>query len=421
MKKGLLLGAGFSYDLGMPLVAELTPVFLEMFNKRAVQGFADLFMNRMQQYGGNRPVNKKAVDTGLALLVTARKNKDLNYERILAKLQKMEGIKNPTQSDRDSYHQLYGFLYNVIHELLCLYQNASYEILYPQNREWFSDFEGLLSDSETWVFNLNHDLTVECLALDFRIPITYGNTGCLKFPVSNLEMGKHIEFGTHEPKHMLTQNTFFHEKKGINLLKLHGGISERYYKDKALCCNLMLNKQSSKELMDEFSLGQRMGYHGAGGLKVPTGESERIVTNMAGELDILSSSLLTGDNKFSKTSNPKPGEERLQLFDKVLLGIDELTIIGYSFGDKHINNRISNALLLNPGLCLRIVNPSYVGPPECVEQFDFNDKVRGAYCGAAPWMHYNKHQKWNVAQFEALKNADREAVKKRVYELKNKI
>ena len=33
MKKSLLLGAGFSYDFGMPLAAELTAVFLGLFNK----------------------------------------------------------------------------------------------------------------------------------------------------------------------------------------------------------------------------------------------------------------------------------------------------------------------------------------------------------------------------------------------------
>jgi hypothetical protein len=32
MKKGLLLGAGFSFDLGMPLAYELTEDFLSLYN-----------------------------------------------------------------------------------------------------------------------------------------------------------------------------------------------------------------------------------------------------------------------------------------------------------------------------------------------------------------------------------------------------
>jgi hypothetical protein len=32
--KALLLGAGFSYDLGMPIAKELTDVFLDLFNEK---------------------------------------------------------------------------------------------------------------------------------------------------------------------------------------------------------------------------------------------------------------------------------------------------------------------------------------------------------------------------------------------------
>lgn len=37
MKNGLLLGAGFSYDLGMPLTFELTEVFLNLFTYETVR------------------------------------------------------------------------------------------------------------------------------------------------------------------------------------------------------------------------------------------------------------------------------------------------------------------------------------------------------------------------------------------------
>jgi hypothetical protein len=42
MKKGLLLGAGFSYDFGMPLVDELTDVFLSLFDEGNVRRLARL-------------------------------------------------------------------------------------------------------------------------------------------------------------------------------------------------------------------------------------------------------------------------------------------------------------------------------------------------------------------------------------------
>ena len=40
MKNGLLLSAGFSYDLGMPLTVELTEVFLNLFSEETVERMA---------------------------------------------------------------------------------------------------------------------------------------------------------------------------------------------------------------------------------------------------------------------------------------------------------------------------------------------------------------------------------------------
>jgi hypothetical protein len=73
----------------------------------------------------------------------------------------LAGISAPNQSDRDSYHFLFVLFYQIIHRLLCISQEASYEIVYPRNVEWFGELRNLLSDQETWVFNLNHDLCFE--------------------------------------------------------------------------------------------------------------------------------------------------------------------------------------------------------------------------------------------------------------------
>jgi hypothetical protein len=78
--------------------------------------------------------------------------------------------------------------------------------------------------------------------------------------------------------------------------------------------------------------------------------------------------------------------------------LDELTIIGYGFGDKHVNFRLSNAMLLNKSLTIRIVDPVNCKPPEILEQFDFDSRIRGASCGAAHWMDYCVSKKWDSEQ-----------------------
>jgi hypothetical protein len=60
MKKGLLLGAGFSFDLGMPLASELTENFLGLFTrdneKRTVAA-----LSKQQPFSPDRPINEKAI------------------------------------------------------------------------------------------------------------------------------------------------------------------------------------------------------------------------------------------------------------------------------------------------------------------------------------------------------------------------
>ena len=405
MKKGLLLGAGFSYDLGMPLSSELTAAFLSIFNKENVRRSAKA-LSAQQPYTKDRPINENAIAAGLNLIIKYNLNSGNNYEKLLSDLQALSGISSPTQSDRDSYNFLFVICYDIIHKILCLYQKASYEIIYSRNRECFRKFENLLSDKETWVFTLNHDLYLEYLSLDFRIPITYGEDGKIIFPISNLDLNKRIEFSFTEREKMHVDSVgFFKDVNGINLIKLHGGLSEREYKDRSILCNLNLNKSSSQELAAEFELLNEMAYYHHG-KKVGGGKDETI-TNIDGELDIISKSMLTGGRKYSDTSKAKVGEEKLKLFDDVLRCVDELTIIGYGFGDEHINFRISNALLLNEKLRVVIVNPTIRRTPDCIKQFDYDSRIKRASCGAAHWMDYCKNGKWNEEQMKALKDNER--------------
>jgi hypothetical protein len=117
--------------------------------------------------------------------------------------------------------------------------------------------------------------------------------------------------------------------------------------------------------------------------------------------------MLTGGKKYSETSKIKEGEEKLKAFDDILTALDELTIIGYGFGDEHINFRISNALLLNQTLRVIVVDPVFRPTPNCIKQFDYDSRIKRAACGAAHWMDYCKSQKWNYEQMNGLKQNEK--------------
>jgi hypothetical protein len=237
MKIGLLLGAGFSYDLGMPIAKELTEVFLGLFNTKNTKSLV-LALSDNQPYSADRPINKKAIAESLNLLLSYKSANGQNYEEFLSELQDLSENPSKTQSDKDSYHYVFDILYETIHKILSIYQTASHEILYPKNLRWFSKLENILSDQETWVFSLNHDLFLECLAIDLKIPITYGDSEAITFPISNLEMNEEVMFSCNErTNYSANCPGFIRNRNGINLIKLHGSLGELEYSDRNIICN----------------------------------------------------------------------------------------------------------------------------------------------------------------------------------------
>ena len=93
MKNGLLLGAGFSYDLGMPLTVELTEVFLNLFTEETVERMAKA-MSLRQPYSKDRPIDPKAIMAGWDSLLAYRKSGGKNYEVFLAEIEKKAGLEH---------------------------------------------------------------------------------------------------------------------------------------------------------------------------------------------------------------------------------------------------------------------------------------------------------------------------------------
>jgi len=404
MKKVILLGAGFSYELGMPLACELTEIFLGTFTENKVLRFVNI-LSMNEPYGKDRPINKQALHEAMQLLLDYKKDNGTNYEELLSSVQKLSDKPKKTQSDKDSYHYIFGVFYTIIHEILNYYQLVSYSKIYPNNFASFRKLSSLCSDEETWIFTLNHDMFLECLALDFNIPITYGDQKEISFPVNNREMEDVINF-TYSNRHELGAkcHSFFEGQFGINLVKLHGGLSELEYDDGKQLCNQTLSVSNSLQLMTDFMKIQEMCFY-EGEHKVPSGK-DRFITNINGELDIVVQSMLTGGSKYSLTTNEKQGEEKLKLFIENLKDATELTVIGYGFGDKHINYRISNAMVLNENLKITIVDPIHKPVPELLEQFNYNLRTKTATCGAPDWLEYLEEEKWNKELTEFLeKNA----------------
>ena len=417
MKRALLLGAGFSYDLGMPLSSELTEVLLGMFTEKSTATLVAL-LAAQKPFGDNRPVNRQAIEEAFALLLQYKADKGTNYEEFLTRIQ--EGSEryggDRSQSDRDSYHFVFSVLYDLVHTILSLYQAFAYEVLYPKNQQWFSKIENMLSgQDETWVVSLNHDLFFECLAIDHGIPITYGANGARSFPVSNLAMHDQISFSVIDrATYGADSPEFLHGQRGINLVKLHGSLTEHHYGDGEEILNPSLKVESSRQLMNDFHRIQGMAYFYQG-RPVPSGR-ERAITGQDGELDLISKAILTGGRKYSVVAKASEGEEKLAIFDDVLKNVDHLTIMGYGFGDRHVNFRLQNAMARRDALVIQLVDPGHSRLPDCLAPFDYDSRVLRALCGAAHWLDYCRTKQWNPEQMNSLKknSAFRTVVRQKV-------
>jgi len=153
MRKTLLLGAGFSYDLGMPLTTELTASFLDLLSEKTARQFADA-LSQSDPYSAGRPIDRTAIHQGMDLLLEYKRAGGRNYEELLANLESLGDLPQKSQSDRDSYHYLFSVFCQLLTEALVAYQVASYKVLYQKSRPLFAKLENLLNDKETWVFSL---------------------------------------------------------------------------------------------------------------------------------------------------------------------------------------------------------------------------------------------------------------------------
>lgn len=85
---------------------------------------------------------------------------------------------------------------------------------------------------------------------------------------------------------------------------------------------------------------------------------ESAILQMEKGKSILISNIITGFQKTQK-SFITPFKQMQSAFDKDCCLANELLVIGYSFGDSHINASIKTALRYNPGLKLHFIDPAY--------------------------------------------------------------
>jgi hypothetical protein len=401
-RKALLIGAGFSYDLGMPLAKGFTKDLFHYLSPDKIRYFMEIW-KKSNPYGKGRSIDPSVMDEVLEMFMTHKSNEEANYEGFLKEIQMLHNKPGTTQSRRDTLHFAFGRFFDLIIQMFWMYQVNNYD-WYVSNKEYYKSFSSFVSDNvETWIISLNHDLFIEFLSFELGIPLSFGSEKKVEFPINNLNYQQKITFNFVERENLeLSRMNFFKDKRGINLLKLHGGINEFSYDNDSKVLHLSINDCDTPltYLSKTDTVLHRMNYL-INGQEVKIG-GEIAVSDLNGEMQFLRHSILTGGYKYSETFDPKPGEEKIQLMEEILSKVDELTIVGYGFGDIHVNQRLYNAMLLNKDLSIMIVDPYISAKPEFLKPFDYKFRIKTVRAGVAEFFSYMENQMWDKKLSDGL-------------------
>lgn len=317
--KALFLGAGASFECGMPLVYE--------FTRTLIPNILNRLDSKLFDFTKTPHFRKKFEEILL--------NPNIHYEQMVGALQ---DIYLERREDSEIAYSVYQQFVECIQMLLLEDQ----KLTLPLFKEKIKDYIGIknLVDQQPClhVFSLNHDINFEEICRYYSVDCKDG------FFENSDELYNHIARFKNLTKEQLNSGKFnFFNKNdiGINLIKLHGSLDVFAVDD----LNLYMKSSPSKDAdfggnYEEIS---RVEKHSLEVVKNigQRGVNELFVLDRNGELQFMRRSLLTGGHKFRGTFDQIAPIDFFKEFKKRINLIKELDVIGYGFGDEHVNDVLS--------------------------------------------------------------------------------
>lgn len=354
---GLFIGAGFSYEAGMPLVWDLTA---EIKNWLTPEKFRELNKNWEYQ-GGGYP--EHVIENFESVL----RNPSLHYESILGHIEvQMQRF----GTDRQAYHRLYSWLVNLVYQLL-YYRQVNNDQLFDRHLDFYAGIKTLTSnDMPLWVFSLNHDLMIEAIARKYAIPLHTGfSKRLVRLPRRNIKGKKigEILAETLTKQELEEQAMYFPNPgvPGIYLLKLHGALDVFAFNEGNDILKLIPDGEGMESIFSTLkAVNEELLYPHPGS---PTGKvhvsNEIAYADDDGEIQFLRRSLLAGAYKFDPHKSQVMPKSMLKHFKAQLNFVTKLVCIGYGFGDTHINQILREWLSFSNNRYLEIVDPMITNIP----------------------------------------------------------
>lgn len=349
---GLLLGAGASYEVGMPLVCDITAELKSWLTPDKLRS-----LNAGWRVQGTGFPDVVTDDLAQVLVIS-----EMHYESILGYLETQYRRRN--SQFPQAYHGLYAWLVEVVYHILCLRHTKNAEYIERNLRFYEGAARVVAQNQPLWVFSLNHDVVIEALAARYNIPLNCGfsservtlprrdklgrKTGELMAEVLS---GEKIERGAFP---------FFQPgTSGINLLKIHGALDVFTFRDGKDLLRLLPVQNNVAGVIEALrAANEELVYVHPASPDYPVKTTNEITyADDEGEMQFLRRTLLAGAYKFDNRMSQVLPLRIVDSFRANINYLSSLVCIGYGFGDIHINEVIRTWLEFDAGRKLEIVGP----------------------------------------------------------------
>ena len=202
--------------------------------------------------------------------------------------------------------------------------------------------------SPLWVFSLNHDLLFEMICTATQIPMKFGMNGKKEIYGVNFETLSKEEMNSNR------FSFFTKEKRTVNLVKMHGALdlfTEGNNRDYLKIVNSNSPSATFKDLKhivetDMATKNNKISF-------------SPLITyfDNDGVDQFLMKTILSGKHKFTDKIQHDSGNWFFRIFEGYINHVKSLYVIGYSFGDEHINIRLCDWISFSASRKLIIVNP----------------------------------------------------------------
>ncbi len=300
-------------------------------------------------------------DSVIADLLSILDLPHVHYESVLGYLE-TQFHRDHGQRGRD-YYNCYSWLIEQVYNILYFRHTNNASHIEAQLR--FLD--GIVSlaraNRPLWVFTLNHDLIIECVAARNHLEINSGFADqTVAFPRRNKSGEKigQVSGDVMLGSRFATGLPFFrHGKEGINLLKIHGALDVFTFNDGNDLIKLRPSDNSVQGVLQPLrEANEELVFIHPTSPEQPAKSSNMITyADDQGEMQFLRRSLLSGAYKFADRNSQNLPVQFLDLFRTHVNYITHLVCVGYGFFDNHINLILRQWLEFSAQRTLVIVSP----------------------------------------------------------------